>query len=278
MLQVCALLTLASFSSLNNAWSLAGAAAAPAVGKLGLNRAALSGLGLKGLPVKQDVLKGAAAAMDDFTESKRKLQKLSALPDVDLTVIDTGAIVGDLEAVDEDEEDKMDVDKDATDKQPEDDEEFDPLEAFMSKIGTEVLKVDAADRVKLGNSRSAMAATADDDDDGDDVPEDEIDATGLNPEDILALAAKKAKKKDIAAVDHSKINYEPFRKAFYHPPPDLAEMTEEEADLLRLELDGIKIRGVDYPAPITKWSHCGLPASWCVSYRPRALLTRLGQS
>ena len=35
-------------------------------------------------------------------------------------------------------------------------------------------------------------------------------------------------------------------------------------DLLRLELDGIKIRGIDCPRPVTKWSHCGLPASWYV--------------
>ena len=74
------------------------------------------------------------------------------------------------------------------------------------------------------------------------------------------LAAKKLKKKDVATVDHSKIRYEPFRKAFYHPPPEVNEMTEDEANLLRLELDGIKIRGVDCPKPITKWSYCGLPA------------------
>lgn len=84
------------------------------------------------------------------------------------------------------------------------------------------------------------------------------------PEDILALAAKKAKKKDLAAVDHSRIAYDPFRKEFYTAPPDVAAMTDEEADLLRLELDGIKIRGVDCPRPVAKWSHFGLPASWCV--------------
>jgi ATP-dependent RNA helicase DDX46/PRP5 len=60
------------------------------------------------------------------------------------------------------------------------------------------------------------------------------------------------------------MKYEPFRKAFYHPPPDVAAMTDEEADLLRLSLDGIKIRGVDCPKPVTKWSHCGLPSSWYI--------------
>lgn len=39
-------------------------------------------------------------------------------------------------------------------------------------------------------------------------------------------------------------------------------MTDEDASNLRLQLDGIKIRGVDCPKPITKWSYCGLPAVW----------------
>ncbi|ETW84578.1 hypothetical protein HETIRDRAFT_473278 [Heterobasidion irregulare TC 32-1] len=102
-------------------------------------------------------------------------------------------------------------------------------------------------------------AGADDAEEG--VVEDELDATELNPEDILALAAKKARKKDLATVDHSRIPYEPFRKEFYIPPPDVAAMTDEEAELLRLELDSIKIRGVECPRPVTKWSHFGLPAS-----------------
>ena len=108
----------------------------------------------------------------------------------------------------------------------------------------------------------------------DNLVPDELDATGLNPEDILALAAKKAKKKDLASVDHSRVKYEPFRKEFYIPPPDIAAMTDEEADLLRLELDSIKIRGVDCPRPVTKWSHFGLAASWYVDFhRLHELLT-----
>ncbi len=38
-------------------------------------------------------------------------------------------------------------------------------------------------------------------------------------------------------------------------------MDQEDVDLLRLALDGIKIRGLDCPKPVTKWSHCGLPAA-----------------
>lgn len=75
------------------------------------------------------------------------------------------------------------------------------------------------------------------------------------------LAAKKVKKKDLATVDHNKMTYEPFRKEFYRPAPEVEEMDAEEVDLLRLALDGIKIRGLDCPKPVIKWSHCGLPAA-----------------
>lgn len=74
------------------------------------------------------------------------------------------------------------------------------------------------------------------------------------------MAAKKVKRKDIAPVDHSKMDYEFFRKDFYIEPPELKEMTPDQVELLRIELDGIKIRGVNCPKPITKWTHCGLPA------------------
>ncbi|KIJ37370.1 hypothetical protein M422DRAFT_69318 [Sphaerobolus stellatus SS14] len=234
-----------------------------------LNRAALTSLGLKGLPLRFDALKASktAAAMDDSVESTRKLQTLGDLPAIDMTIVENGQGIGeDLEADDDEDDTKMEVD----DAKPKDidvmvvDEDEDPLDAFMSSVKEEVTKVNAEDRKKMVKNRQTRRV----DDDADlevaedyEVAVDEIDATNLNPEDILALAAKKAKKKDLATVDHSKVAYEPFRKAFYHPPPDIAEMTEEEAELLRLELDGIKIRGVDCPKPVTKWSHFGMPAS-----------------
>ena len=79
------------------------------------------------------------------------------------------------------------------------------------------------------------------------------------------LAAKKVKKKDIATVDHSKMNYEPFRKDFYRAAPEVEAMDQEDVDLLRLAMDGIKIRGVECPKPVTKWSQCGLPSTTLVA-------------
>ena len=214
-----------------------------------------------------------AGVMDDATETKRKLEKLGDMPAVDMTMPAGTASVGDLDVVDDDDEedaDKLDEEKKAQDKNAMDvdeEDEVDPLDAFMSEVKQEVQKVDESDMQKMmadPNYRRRMEERMDDDG----IPEeevqaapDELDATDLNPEDILALAAKKAKKKELPTVDHAKISYEPFRKEFYHPPPDVQEMSEEAVENLRLALDGIKIRGQDCPRPITKWSHCGLPAS-----------------
>lgn len=243
-----------------------------------MNRSAFGGLGLKGLPVKPDLLKGnkAASSLDDSVETKRQLERLEDMPAVDMTMADSEATIGDLE-VDDDDEDANRIDAEAkakahanTENSMDVDEydEADPLDAFMAGVKDEVKKVNAEDLKKMvGSGRllergdDRMNEAGADDDDGEVEAEDELDTTDLNPEDILALAAKKARKKDLATVDHSKIKYEPFRKEFYIPPPEVAAMTDEDADLLRLELDSIKIRGVDCPRPVTKWSHFGLHAS-----------------
>ena len=246
-----------------------------------MNRSALSGLGLKGLPLKPEFAnpaKGVVASLDDAVESKRKLETLGDMPAVDMTMAEDEAGVGDLEVDDDDEEaNRMDQAIKAKAKDTlhiDEDDEVDPLDAFMSDVKEEVKKVNLEDMKKIVGANSGRSRIRLDErmvengmeEDIEDVVPDELDATDLNPEDILALAAKKAKKKELAAVDHARIRYESFRKEFYIPPPDIAAMSDEEADLLRLELDSIKIRGVDCPRPVTKWSHFGLPANWYVQY------------
>jgi ATP-dependent RNA helicase DDX46/PRP5 len=215
--------------------------------------------------------------MDDSVETKRKLETLGDMPAIDMTMAEGEASVGDLE-VDDDDEEANRMDQAAKKKAKEakaamdvdEEDEVDPLDAFMSNVKEEVTKVNLEDMKKVvgapgGRSRIRLDERMIEDGSEDvEVAADELDTTELNPEDILALAAKKAKKKEMATVDHARIKYEPFRKEFYVPPPDIASMTDEEADLLRLELDSIKIRGVDCPRPVTKWSHFGMPANWYV--------------
>ncbi|KAI8346199.1 P-loop containing nucleoside triphosphate hydrolase protein [Blakeslea trispora] len=152
-------------------------------------------------------------------------------------------------------------------EQPKDD--LDPLEAYMMDVHAETKKINEQDKKRMAQlnkpskkRRGSLMADQDEseEEETDRKPEDEEEDIGSDPEDILALAAKKVKRKDIAPVDHSKMNYEPFRKDFYIEPPELRDMTADQVDLLRIELDGIKIRGVNCPKPITKWTHCGLPA------------------
>lgn len=134
------------------------------------------------------------------------------------------------------------------DQPEEEEEEVDPLDAFMANVHTSVAKVDRDDA-----KREKDEVLGDDDVD--------LVATEQDPDDILAMAQRLTKKKkEIPTINHAKMNYEPFRKSFYVEPLELQELDEAEVDELRLALDGIKIRGQNCPKPVQKWSQCGMPS------------------
>ena len=127
-------------------------------------------------------------------------------------------------------------------------EELDPLDAYMNDLEdhSQARPTLAAKR-KATHEPQAMF--------GDDA---EPDMTAVEQEDNLLTISSKKKKKDIPTVDHAKVNYEPFQKSFYAEPSDLSKLSEEDVANIRLELDGIKVKGVDVPKPAMKWSQCGL--------------------
>ena len=133
----------------------------------------------------------------------------------------------------------------------EEEEDVDPLDAFMSTMADSTTASNPTISLKIKKAQVQEPEAMFGDDDVD------LKAIEADPDDILAMASKR-KKKDIPTVNHAKMSYEPFRKTFYHEPPELSEMTSEEVADLRLELDGINIRGVDAPKPVQKWSQCGL--------------------
>lgn len=137
------------------------------------------------------------------------------------------------------------------DEKKEEEEDVDPLDAFMSELAdTGPPKKSAGAKFSKAKEQEPEA-----------IFEDDYDMTAVgdgDADDFLAIANKAKKKKDIPTVHHEKVEYEPFRKKFYTEPSDLAQMPEEEAANLRLELDGIKVRGVEVPKPVQKWSQCGL--------------------
>lgn len=150
--------------------------------------------------------------------------------------------------------DAVDVETASNVMEVEESEEIDPLDAFMSELAAapapKKTPVASFTKKKVNQQPEAMFG----DDDGPDfTPVGDEDA-----EDVLAMAASKKKKREMPVTDHSKITYEPIRKEFYTEPANLADMTKEELANLRLELDGIKVRGSNVPKPVQKWSHCGL--------------------
>ncbi|KAI3620436.1 hypothetical protein CBS9595_002403 [Malassezia furfur] len=138
-------------------------------------------------------------------------------------------------------------------------DDVDPLDAYMSSVQTEVHRVEQDEP-----SKEVRELVSDDEEEGPvahDRRNDDDDREDFNADALLAVANKRPKQHFIPRVDHSKMDYEPFRKSFYHEPEEVAKMSDEEANQVRYEMDAISVRGVDCPKPITKWSHCGLPVS-----------------
>ena len=146
------------------------------------------------------------------------------------------------------------------------DEEIDPLDAFMEEMGdpfTTPRTNDAFNKTKSKSQQQEPEALFGDDDV-------EFNAIDADPDDILAMANKARKKKDLPTINYAKLDLEPFRKNFYTEPAELSEMTEAELADLRLELDGIKVAGDDVPKPVQKWSQCGL------NYQSLDVISKLG--
>jgi ATP-dependent RNA helicase DDX46/PRP5 len=132
-------------------------------------------------------------------------------------------------------------------------EEIDPLEAFMQ--GLQPVQTKTFNQQSKSKSRQQEPEAL--------FGDDEVDMTAVddeNPDNILSLANANAKKKkkDIPMVNHEKVQYQPFRRNFYSEPVEMADWTEEDVASLRMELDNIKVRGVDVPTPVQKWAQCGL--------------------
>jgi ATP-dependent RNA helicase DDX46/PRP5 len=133
-------------------------------------------------------------------------------------------------------------------------DEVDPLDAFMDEMG------DPFTAPKTNGDFSKNKGKPPQQEPEPIFGDDEVDLKVMDadPDDILAMASKVRKKKDLPTINYAKVDLEPFRKNFYTEPAELAEMTDAELADLRLELDGIKVSGRDVPKPVQKWSQCGL--------------------
>ncbi|WCJ44773.1 Pre-mRNA-processing ATP-dependent RNA helicase PRP5 [Euphorbia peplus] len=161
-------------------------------------------------------------------------------------------------------------------------EEIDPLDAFMnSMVLPEVEKLNSAvitetdgdintgmkeekrevrngEQGKKGSSMYLGRIIPGEDSDSDygDHEKDD-DAVDEEDDDEFMKRVKKTKAEKLSVVDHSKIDYKPFRKNFYIEVKEISRMTSEEVTAYRKELE-LKLHGKDIPKPIKTWHQTGL--------------------
>jgi len=80
---------------------------------------------------------------------------------------------------------------------------------------------------------------------------------GEKEKSALEILEEKRKGKEIKLIEHSKVDYMPFRKNLYIVPRALSKLTEEERNDRREDLQ-IKVRGKGCPALVDDWDQCGL--------------------
>ncbi|XP_046672913.1 probable ATP-dependent RNA helicase DDX46 isoform X1 [Homalodisca vitripennis] len=177
-------------------------------------------------------------------------------------------------------EDDSDEEEEAkTEGKADEQEEVDPLDAFMQEVQEEVRKVNKMDSKKAGGTEkvgapapqansgvvivTGVAKKSSDKRKGELIEQNQDGLEYLSEEeeeDLTTTATNLAnkQKKELAKVDHTGVDYMQFRKSFYTEVPEVAKMTPEEVELYREELEGIRVKGKGCPKPIKTWAQCGV--------------------
>jgi ATP-dependent RNA helicase DDX46/PRP5 len=173
-------------------------------------------------------------------------------------------------------------------------DEIDPLDAFMVSVHSEVTELKAIDKQRAADAAKKYGKKAIGQADDTATGEDRTDAEKASIVSIVTRSAfsglemgkdkgeiiekdadapdwkgdewdgfsgrmsLETKGKLIKTTDHSKIYYRPFRKQFYVEVPEISNMTKEEVDAYRLELEDIKVRGKNCPKPVRTWAQAGV--------------------
>lgn len=186
-------------------------------------------------------------------------------------------IKGEIEEINDEPVEKM--------EEEEEEDEIDPLDAFMAEVQEEVRKVNHVEgRPIAGTNGSTGTLTTTAGSSGQnggvvivtgvakkkiqkekgelieqnqDGLEYSSEEEGENLHETAAGIANK-QKRELAKVDHSTTEYMPLRKSFYVEVPEISRMTQEEVDLYKEELEGIRVKGKGCPKPIKSWAQCGV--------------------
>ncbi|XP_066303887.1 probable ATP-dependent RNA helicase DDX46 isoform X2 [Branchiostoma lanceolatum] len=203
---------------------------------------------------------------------------------------------------DDDDEEGAKVKKEAEGEE----DEIDPLDAFMNDIKEEVKQINKKDQDRVGKVYSSDTTNGSQDEEDTPLPPAlRQDATGSHANKqvetkgkltvITAVAKKTGKreargelieqnqdalewsseeeeedlgqtlssfqskaKKLLASVDHTQIEYDPFRKDFYVEVPELQKLSEDEVKAIREEMEDVRVKGKGCPKPILHWVQSGV--------------------
>ncbi|XP_075087403.1 DEAD-box ATP-dependent RNA helicase 45-like [Nicotiana tabacum] len=162
-----------------------------------------------------------------------------------------------------------------------DDDDIDPLDAFMnSMVLPEVEKLNNAvvnnldgenskngthkgkeeqqpKKMSVKKTMGRIIPGEDSDSDYGNVENEGDDPLEEEDDEEFMKRVKKTKAEKLSIVDHSKIDYPPFRKNFYIEVKEISRMSAEEVSAYRKQLE-LKIHGKDVPKPIRTWHQTGL--------------------
>ncbi|XP_015793433.1 probable ATP-dependent RNA helicase DDX46 [Tetranychus urticae] len=169
-----------------------------------------------------------------------------------------------------------DIDMELSDGEPskstnptEEDDEEDPLDAYMKTIRQDLAKLrgsvvrKASDKnVYFGVSKKKKVEKGELLEQNQDALEYSSEEEGTSAEDLEAmntnLQSQVNKTKKLLTITKEDITYIPFNKNFYIEVPELANMTPQEVEAYREELEGIKVKGKGCPKPIKTWAQSGV--------------------
>jgi ATP-dependent RNA helicase DDX46/PRP5 len=157
------------------------------------------------------------------------------------------------------------------------DDDVDPLDAYMKAVDDEVRKINKMSKVSTTTTAKTTSGqaglvivTGNAKKQQKEIKKGELieqNQDGLEYsseeefEDIKDTAANLAtlkQKKELPKIDHTKMEYNEFKKNFYVEVPELAKMTQQEVDAYRTLLEDIQVKGKGCPKPIRTWAQCGV--------------------
>ncbi|KAM3289243.1 hypothetical protein P3S67_017530 [Capsicum chacoense] len=151
---------------------------------------------------------------------------------------------------------------------------IDPLDAFMNSISMDLPEVEKLNKPVIGlkeknawakeekpkiSKKKTMGRMFNDEDSDSDYGNAGNDEDTLEEEDDIEVKkqVKKTKVEKLSLVDHSKIDYPPFRKNFYKEVKEISRMSAKEVSAYREQLELI-VHGKDVPKPFKTWHQTGL--------------------